>query len=208
MFVLFMKSNIIYSITDSIFSNSYIFDKFRNIVHNNFKDEKQIISRHFKKDKKTLDFGCGAGQFSVLFKPKEYYGIDNDIKYIKFCKVNHKGNFFLIKNSPPYNFNRNYFDQILVSSVIHHINDKTLTIILKELNRILRSDGRLMIIDHLRKKYQHNLLCKILIDLDRGKYFRNLDKIVDLCKGYFKVKKFELFKNSVYDDYALILSKK
>ena len=208
MFVLFMKSNIIYSITDSIFSNSYIFDKFRNIVHNNFNDEKKIISKYLKKDKKTLDFGCGAGQFSVLFKPKTYYGVDTDIKYIKFCKTNRKGNFFLIKSSPPYNFNKNYFDQILVSSVIHHINDKTLIIILKELRRILKNNGELMIIDHFRKKHQHNLLCKVLINLDRGKYFRDLKEVINSDNRYFKVKKIELFKNSVYRDYALILSKK
>ena len=101
--------NLIYKITDLIFSNSSIFDKFRNIVHNNFKDEKTIISRNFDKNKLTLDFGCGAGQFSVLFNPEKYHGVDTDPKYIKFCKNKHSGKFSAINNLPPYNFKNNHF---------------------------------------------------------------------------------------------------
>jgi SAM-dependent methyltransferase len=203
-----MKSDFIYKITNLIFRDSNIFDKFRNIVHNNFKDEKAVISKNFDRNKRTLDFGCGAGQFSVLFNQDKYYGVDTDIKYIKFCKLNHKGNFSLIKNSPPYKFKSKYFDQILVSAVIHHIDDKVLIKIAKELNRILKANGELMVIDHFIKKNQRNLICKLLIDLDRGKHFRDADKARILFSKYFKIKKVEFFKNSVYKDYTLILNKK
>ncbi len=200
--------NFIYKITDLIFSNGNIFDKFRNIIHSNFRDEKNIIRKYFNKNRITLDFGCGAGQFSILFDPKYYYGIDTDIKYINFCKKNHKGNFSIIKDNPPYKFKSKYFEQILVSSVIHHISDRNLLTIARELKRVLKDDGDLMIVDHFTKKIQGNLFCKLLINLDRGKYFRDLDGIIDLFSEYFKVKKIKLFKNSVYNDYALILSKK
>jgi len=200
--------NIIYSIVDLIFSSSQIFDRFRSLVHNNFKDEKRIINKYFVKNKLTLDFGCGAGQFSVLFNPKNYHGVDTDIKYIKFCKNKHKGNFSLIKKSPPYNFKSKFFEQILISAVAHHINDKEFLFILKELKKILKDNGKIMIIDHFTKKHQKNILCRILIDLDRGKYFRDLNEMTNLCSKYFKIGKGALFKNSIYKDYVLILSKK
>ena len=204
----FFMTNFIYEITDIIFSNSQIFDKFRNFVHNNFKDEKNIVKKYFNKDKLTLDFGCGAGQFSELFNPNNYYGIDTDIRYIKFCKNSRKGNFSLISNPPHYNFKSKFFEQILISAVIHHINDKTLFSILKDLKRNLKDNGKIIIIDHFTKKHQKNILCRFLINLDRGNNFRNLNEIMSICSKHFKIKKSELFKNSLYEDYALILGKK
>jgi len=203
-----MRYKFIDSIMDFIFSNSYMFDKIRNIIQNNYEDEKKIISKNFDKNKKTLDFGCGAGQFSIMFNPTKYYGIDMDSRYIKFCEINRKGNFLTIKDLPPYNFNKKYFDQILVSAVIHHINNKKLISISKEFKRILKDKGKLIIIDHLTKKNQKNMICKILIDLDRGRYFRNPDKVINLFSRDFNVKKIKLFKDSIYKDYMLIFTKK
>lgn len=202
-----MKKNLVYSITDIIFSNSKIFDLIRKIIHRDYKDEKEVISKIFHKNKKTLDFGCGAGQFSVIFNPKKYYGVDTDKKYIKFCKKNHKGNFYIINNSPPYQFNDKYFDQILVSAVIHHIDKRLLTKILKEFKRILKDNGKLIIIDHYSKEHQKNIFCKFLIIFDRGKYFRNPNNVIKIFSKNFKVKKMINFINKPYKDYMLILNK-
>lgn len=200
--------NFIYPIIDFIFSNSQIFDKFRNVIHDNFRNEENIINKNFDRNKLILDFGCGAGQFSTLFNSSKYYGVDTNKKYIKFCKFNRKGNFFLIKNYPPYKFNKEYFDQILVSAVIHHINNNKLISISKELNKILKNNGKLMIIDHFTKKNQKNIFCKFLIELDRGKYFRNPNEVINLFSKYFRVKNIKIFKNGPYKDYALVLMKR
>lgn len=195
-------------IMDFIFNKSQIFDRLRSMVHLNYKNEKKIISKNFKKDKITLDFGCGIGQFSVIFNSNKYYGTDIDKKYINFCRKNHKGNFQVIKNSPPYNFKDKYFDQILVSAVIHHIDKKTLQKISKELKRILKNKGELMIIDHYTIKNQKNLFCKFLINIDRGNHFRNSNKVKEIFSKEFKIKKIENFKNGPYRDYIIILTKK
>ena len=198
---------IFHNLIDKVFSNSYVFDRFRDLVHSNYKGEKRIILKYFDKNRLTLDFGCGAGQFSVLFNPNKYYGVDTDKKYVKFSKEKRKGNFSIIKESPPYNFNKNYFDQVLISAVIHHIDDNNLKIISKELKRILKTNGRLMIVDHFRKENQGNLICKGLIFLDRGRYFRDLNQTIKVFSKEFKVEKTEIFKNGPYKDYILILSK-
>jgi SAM-dependent methyltransferase len=194
-------------IMDLIFNNSRIFDKIRSRIHDDYKDEKKIISENFKKEKITLDFGCGIGQFSKLFNSKNYHGCDTDEVYINFCKNNHKGNFHTIKENPPYNFKSKYFDQILISAVIHHIDDKHLIEISKELRRILKDNGELIIIDHFTRKYQRNIFCKFLINLDRGDCFRNPKKLMKIFSNEFKVKKLETFRNGPYKDYLLILIK-
>ncbi|MAG47616.1 hypothetical protein CL617_03345 [archaeon] len=203
-----MKSSFLYSVIDSIFVNSNIFNSFRNLIHSNFRDEKNAVKRNLNTNIKTLDFGCGAGQFSPLFYSKEYYGVDVDEKYIDFCKKKRKGNFSQIPTSPPYSFNEKFFDQILLSAVIHHINKKTLTTISQELKRILKDNGKLMILDHFRIEKQRNIFCKFLVYLDRGNFFRNPEEVINIFSEDFKVERKQLFKNSMYKDYVLIFSKK
>src|SRR3989344_1766751 len=190
-----------------IFNNSKVFDRIRSVIHNDYADEKRIISENSKKNKITMDFGCGIGQFSRLFSPEHYHGCDTDKTYINFCKSNHKGNFYVIKKTPPYQFKDKYFDQILISAVIHHIDDKLLIKISKELKRILKDNGKLMIVDHFTKKNQKNIFCKLLINLDRGNQFRNPKEAMKIFSKDFKVKKLKTFKNGPYKDYILILIK-
>ena len=202
-----MINNFTYKIVDFIFSNSYLFNSFRNIIHNNFKEDKLIISKYFINNKKTLDFGCGMGQFSILFDKDKYYGIDTDKEYIDFCKKKNKGNFSLIKEVPPYNFQDKEFEQIIVFAVIHHINDKVLKSIFEEFYRILKKNGRIIIMDHFIKKDQRNFFCRFLINFDRGRYFRNPDNIISLLKKRFEVEK-QFIRKGLYKDYILIFKKK
>jgi len=194
-------------IMDFIFNNSRIFDRLRSMVHSGYKNEKEVILRNFNKNKPTLDFGCGVGQFSVIFSPEKYYGADTDAKYVDFCKKNRKGNFFMINNVPPYSFKNEQFTQVLISAVVHHIDNETLEAISRELRRILSKNGEIMIIDHFVRKKQKNLLCKFLIDLDRGSFFRNPKEVIEIFSKDFKVKKMKNFKNGPYKDYFLILKK-
>ena len=203
-----MKQNFIKKTIDKVFENSEIFDRFRSILHNNYLDEKKILLKNLDKDKKTLDFGCGSGQFSVIFNPKNYYGADTSMKYIRFCKDKRRGNFILIKESPPYSFRSNYFDQIFISAVVHHLDDKTIRIIFKELYRILNKKGKIIVVDHFIISEQKNIFCKLLINLDRGDYFRNPENLTFLFSDRFKIKKLENFKNTIYKDYILVLNKR
>lgn len=191
-------------IMDFIFNNSKIFDFIRKVIHNDYKDEKKMISSNLEKNKTTLDFGCGIGQFSIMFNASDYYGVDLDPKYIEFCKKNKKGNFNVIKSLPPYPFKKEYFDQILISAVVHHIDKKTLSIISKEFRRILKKDGKLVIIDHYTIKNQKNIFCKLLINIDRGHYFRNPEEIINIFSEEFKLKEMKIFKNGPYKDYLTI----
>ena len=200
-----MKSNFI---MDIVFTSGKLFDRLRNIIHNSFKEQKELILQNFSRTANTLDFGCGAAPFSVIFNPEYYYGVDMDEKYIMFCKRNRNGNFSLIKDSPPYDFNDGFFDQILISAVVHHLDDATLLLIGHELNRLLSQNGRLIIIDPFTRKNQKSLLCKILISLDRGHNFRDPDTTINILSKIFNLNKKHFFKNGPYKFYMLLFTKK
>src|SRR3989344_5964946 len=104
-------------------------------------------------------------------------------------------------------FKNEHFTQVLISAVVHHIDNETLEAISRELRRILSKNGEIMIIDHFVRKKQKNLLCKFLIDLDRGSFFRNPKEVIEIFSKDFKVKKMKNFKNGPYKDYFLILKK-
>lgn len=193
---------------DFFLKNAKFFNSFRKWIHDDFKIEKKLIKKEFSDNKKTLDFGCGVGQYSILFNSKNYFGADIDKSCIDFTKKERKGNFIHIKDSKKLNFKNNYFDQILVTHVTHHINDNIIKQTFKEFNRILKKNGKIMIIDHYPIKYQPNLICKFMIKVDRGKNFRNVEQLQKLFFPYFKILKKSLIKSSVYRDYALIINKK
>jgi SAM-dependent methyltransferase len=88
---------------------------------------------------KTLDVGCGIGDF---LKFRRYtYGVDIDPNAIKYCKA--KGlNVSLICNNK-ISFSDNFFDSVILDNVLEHIeNPKPL---LLEISRILKLKGILLI---------------------------------------------------------------
>lgn len=201
-------NNIFSGVIESVFSNSGIFDRFRNWVHDGYRAENQVILEALNPKKKTLDFGCGIGQFSVLFDQKNYHGVDTDKKYIDFCKKSHKGSFAIINFTPPYTFREKYFDQGLMSAVVHHIDGESLRAISKELGRILKNNGKLLIVDHFTKNRQKSLFCRFLISLDRGNHFRDPEELYPLFSKEFKKARIKEFRNGPYRDYAMLLEKR
>jgi SAM-dependent methyltransferase len=88
---------------------------------------------------RLLDFGCGNKPYAELIDVKEYIGLeiedDNHIQADKNIEAYYDG-----KTIP---FSDNYFDSILSSEVFEHVFN--LEQILKELNRVLKPGGHMLI---------------------------------------------------------------
>ena len=85
--------------------------------------EKKMISKILKKQKvkKVLDFGCNDGLLNkYLSKKIMYWGVDNNIHIKKELKLFSK-NIKIIKKKLP--FNNNFFDCVVLSHVIAHIEN-------------------------------------------------------------------------------------
>ncbi len=88
---------------------------------------------------KVLDFGCGSKPYQSCFNYKEYIGVD--IQNSGHDHKNENIDVFYDGNKIP--FNDEYFDFVFSSEVFEHIFN--LDKIIKELNRVLKKDGKMLI---------------------------------------------------------------
>ncbi len=92
---------------------------------------------------KVLDAGCGAGYVSDgLAGRLELTGIDIEKAAIDFCKKHRKGK-FLVANLEKLPFRKDYFDLIIFTNTIEHLEDPGIT--LSELKRVLKPNGKLFV---------------------------------------------------------------
>ena len=139
------------------------------ILHKNCIDEVlKEISAKYKQKKRFLDVGCGDGTRTVLFARfgREIFGVDRQdwrkktfINKIKFKKAD-----FLKKTLPCAD---KYFDIVFSFDVIEHLREPR--IILREIHRLLKDDGILIISTPNRHRLAGLIL--LLLGLRKIPYF-------------------------------------
>ena len=94
------------------------------------------------KKEKILDIGCGSYPYFLLntnFKDK--YGIDPSIKVSAIKNINFK-KLDVTKQKLP--FKDNFFNAVTMLAVFEHLDNKKIPFVLKEINRVLKKDGMLV----------------------------------------------------------------
>lgn len=113
---------------------------------------KVISKAYLKKGTRSLDVGCGRGEF-VLFLAKNgiaAYGVDYAKAAVKISgellKKNEPINAHILRSASDYlAFKGNSFDVVFLNDVVEHLYPEQLQKTLEELNRILAPDGQLII---------------------------------------------------------------
>ncbi len=143
------------------------------------------IERHLEQtviptaDDKILDVGCGTGRYAALFGD-HYFGIDNNPQYIEFAKRHAPGK-FSVGDGKRINFPNDTFSYVISVGVFHHLDDETIMTITKEMKRVLRPGGRILLIDPVYPP-KYNIVGYILFYLDRGKHQRTLSTLLRLLQ--------------------------
>ncbi len=119
--------------------------------------EKRMSGRHKAclemenfENKKILDIGCSYGWFEkyVGKKAKEIIGIDLDEKDLESAKKEVKEKNIKFRKNSALDLNKfkeNYFDVVVMFDVIEHIPKNTEKKALKEIKRVLKKNGKLLI---------------------------------------------------------------
>lgn len=97
-----------------------------------------------------LDIGCGTGAHLKLYQNKKcnVFGVDLSPAMIKIAqrKLGNNAELKLI-DATNTGYEENKFDLILSSTVLHEMSPQVSSDVLKEAKRILKKDGRILIID-------------------------------------------------------------
>ena len=97
-------------------------------------------------DGEVLDIGCGYGNYSELFG-KKYMGIDKSASTIEKAKKLYPDRIFEIMDATDLKLENNKFGLILSVLTLHHIEDNEVIKAAQEMERVLRNNGRILIID-------------------------------------------------------------
>jgi SAM-dependent methyltransferase len=98
--------------------------------------------RYFKNCSAILDIGCGKGFFVTLDKDR-ITGLDNNKESVDICKS--KGLNVIKWNCLDLPFKNNSFDGILCSHLIEHLIPEDVFKLVKEINRVLKKGGIIII---------------------------------------------------------------
>ena len=156
-----------YKIVDSIFGLGRVMEWVRIVINNNFRVIRSMIRENLSDNGSVLDIGCGTGYFSRLFKNAKYVGIDSSEEYVSFANRKYGGKFFVM-DATKMNFNKNVFDGVLMVSFLHHIPDNELKKIFSDVKRVLKKDGKLIIIDPVPVEEQSNFIRRFIFKNDGG----------------------------------------
>ena len=92
-----------------------------------------------------LDFGCGPGRIArhlVTFEPvRELWGLDVDSGAVAWASRHIPGTYRLISPGPPVDLPPNSFDVAYAGSVFTHLSERSQSLWLNELHRLLRPGG-------------------------------------------------------------------
>lgn len=136
-----------------------------------------LLTRNFNRDMVVLDFGCGIGDY--LQYRKNTIGVDLNGKNIQYCKELGLNAAILENGKIP--LEDNSIDAVIMDNVLEHIEEPTS--VLKEIKRVLKANGLLLIGVPGEKGFKSD---------NDHKIFYDQDKLSDLMRvnDYTSIKKF------------------
>lgn len=151
--------------------------------------------------KSVLDVGTGTGSLALdLSKTAEkVIGIDLSSEMLEIAKKKNKKNnlTFLLMDASNMNYIDEEFDIVTISLGLHDMPLEIRTLVLKEVKRVLKSNGKLFILEYdLPKNDFLGIVSSHLINLLESKYY--LDFIQADFESYLSTLGFKMEKKTNY----------
>jgi SAM-dependent methyltransferase len=145
-----------------------------------------------------LDIGSGVGTRRKLFPNARYTGIDNNPAYIAHA-LRTWGDGFQVMDAGRLEFPDASFDHAMSIAVCHHLDDGTLSSMVREALRIVKPAGALHIVDAVLPASRRALLKRWVFESDRGRHQRTLAQMARLLAGVARVTSVDLRRGLLHD---------
>lgn len=181
-------------LTNKLSENPAIYTFLRKIIENNFKSHRLVIADELPNPGLLLDVPCGIGEFSVFFDHDDYLGVDISENYVGYAKKKY-GKRFLVGDATRLNLGDGTFDSVLVSSFFHHLNEEDVDRVLGEIYRVLKKDGKFVLIEAVPGK---NFVSRALQRYDVGVNIRKHGEYFPFLKTRFNIEKVYPMKSGLW----------
>lgn len=153
-----------------------------------------------------LDVCCGTGEFAPLFSTRStehgarklgaagYLGVDLNEQYIEYARQRYgeeDGREFAAVDATQLRLEPGSFDRALFVNSMHHFPDELNRGILREVARVLRPGGRLVVIDMVGDDPRPAQ--RFFLDRDRGEHLRPLAAQLALVAESFTIERHATF---------------
>jgi SAM-dependent methyltransferase len=152
---------------------------------------------------RTLDCGCGTGEFAQLFDAEHYLGVDLHPGYVEFAQGRHPQHRFAVADLRSWPGAGTPFDLVLVNGVLHHLEDDAARAFLATAARQLAPGGTLLVIEDVTLP-RPPLLTRLVHWLDYGDYIRDASGWTDLVSQVLPIARSETY-SSGWCPYQLML---
>jgi SAM-dependent methyltransferase len=182
----------------------------RWLVEAGFHGEHKVIAKELQpflgRERRFLDFGCGTGQFAEDFPSDRYVGMDLTRPYVEYAQQERPGSYSVMDGSA-LGFADGSFDAGLVLGVIHHLPDEIVRASVVELHRVLKADGKLLVIEDVPPPTMWNVPGHIMHWLDRGDHIRTDADYRALFAPHFNVERSYHMRSGVCDYGVYVLER-
>jgi cyclopropane fatty-acyl-phospholipid synthase-like methyltransferase len=153
-------------------------------------DKRKLCILKYAGQKHILEVGCSLGNIARIFHSfpdVSYTGIDLDPVVIRYAQrdfFRHSNFRFLAL--PLNEFSKSteeQFDYILFAGIFHHIDDELCRKMLEDVQRLMPSYGRLMVVDPLMPESEDGRFIHWFLKLEQGKYVRKQAELLWLLRG-------------------------
>ncbi|MBI4323022.1 MAG: class I SAM-dependent methyltransferase [Candidatus Omnitrophica bacterium] len=175
------------SLVSRLAARPVLFDMLRWILEAGFNGERIVLKQEgLQHIGDVLDLGCGTGVFANMFRPTSYVGIDINQGYIKRARKKHPTHRFLVMDGRALDFTSQSFDAVVISGVIHHLEDQDAIAILTEAARVLKPGiGRLIMWEDVPTRSRYNLIGSLVHQFDLGDHIRAEQHYVHIVQAVF-----------------------
>lgn len=171
----------------ALLSSPFIYETFQRIMGAT-KARSKLFSEFIEpySVESVLDIGCGPASILAYLPEVDYYGFDISESYIAKAseKYGDKGTFFAKHITDEDIDGLPKFDFVLLSGVLHHVDDETAVHILKLAKKALKPKGRVVAIDGCLVDGQ-NPVARFLINQDRGQNIKTEEGYKQLAMNVF-----------------------
>jgi ubiquinone/menaquinone biosynthesis C-methylase UbiE len=134
-----------------------------------------------------LDLACGSGDLADVAPPLRYVGTDIDVRRVRLAS---RGGSLsvLVSNARSLPLQDGSVDRVLAAGLFHHLSDAEAAAVLREIARVLRPGGLVVVLDAIWPRRWYNLTGVLARRLDDGKFVRHVSAYEWLFSQSFAIR--------------------